>query len=108
MPKTKDHDESEITFEFLSLSPMNMSHEQHDKYYDVDHHLLHLNPAQAEYRDFDGSIEKPRTSLLTKEQVDILEAQFRAHPKPDSMTKRQLAMQTNLTLPRVAVSRLCR
>lgn len=46
------------------------------------------------------SLSRPR---LTKEQVDTLEAQFQAHPKPNSSVKRQLAMQTNLTLPRVAV-----
>ncbi|KAI5292628.1 hypothetical protein KEM52_006190, partial [Ascosphaera acerosa] len=45
------------------------------------------------------SLSRPR---LTKEQVDTLEAQFQAHPKPNSSVKRQLAMQTNLTLPRVA------
>lgn len=46
------------------------------------------------------NLSRPR---LTKEQVGILEAQFQAHPKPNSKTKRQLAGQTNLTLPRVAV-----
>lgn len=46
------------------------------------------------------NLSRPR---LTKEQVGILEAQFQAHPKPNSKTKRQLAMQTSLTLPRVAV-----
>lgn len=73
------------------------------------------NPYSAEYADFGlhGSMQedyeegtenltRPR---LTKDQVDILEAQFQAHPKPNSMVKRQLASQTKLTLPRVAVSR---
>jgi hypothetical protein len=74
------------------------------------------NPYSAEYADFGshGSMQddyeegtenltRPR---LTKEQVDVLEAQFQAHPKPNSMVKRQLALQTKLTLPRVAVSGL--
>ncbi len=55
---------------------------------------------QDEYGD-DGqeNLTRPR---LTKEQVEVLETQFQAHPKPNSMVKRQLALQTSLTLPRVA------
>ncbi|KAK2745294.1 hypothetical protein FQN57_003989 [Myotisia sp. PD_48] len=52
-----------------------------------------------EYDEYVESLSRPR---LTKDQVETLEAQFQAHPKPNSNTKRQLALQTNLTLPRVA------
>lgn len=57
---------------------------------------------QEDYEEGTENLTRPR---LTKDQVDILEAQFQAHPKPNSMVKRQLASQTKLTLPRVAVSR---
>lgn len=61
----------------------------------------------AYYEDFDdvgGEVStRPR---LTKEQVEILESQFQANHKPSSTVKRQLAMQTMLSLPRVAVSLL--
>lgn len=59
---------------------------------------------QDEYDDAGEVSTRPR---LTKEQVDVLESQFQAHPKPNSLVKRQLAMQTKLTLPRVAVCCLC-
>ena len=85
-----------------------MSHDQPDEDYNVYHGLLHVNQVRAEHRASDEGFESPRASLFTKEQEDILEAQFRAHPKPDSMTKRQLALQIKSTLPRVAVSRACR
>lgn len=52
-----------------------------------------------DYDEFVENLSRPR---LTKDQVDTLETQFQAHPKPNSETKRQLALQTNLTLPRVA------
>ena len=57
---------------------------------------------QEEYEDAGDVATRPR---LSKEQVNILEAQFQANHKPNSMIKRQLAVQTNLSLPRVAVSR---
>lgn len=56
-----------------------------------------------EYEDEQEITTRPR---LTREQVDVLEAQFQTHPKPNSSTKRELALQTTLTLPRVAVSRV--
>lgn len=56
---------------------------------------------QEDYEEGTENLTRPR---LTKDQVDVLEAQFQAHPKPNSMVKRQLASQTKLTLPRVAVS----
>ncbi|KAJ5677628.1 uncharacterized protein N7477_003261 [Penicillium maclennaniae] len=52
-----------------------------------------------DYDEYTENLSRPR---LTKEQVETLEAQFQAHPKPSSNTKRQLAAQTNLSLPRVA------
>ncbi len=53
-----------------------------------------------DYEEYAENLSRPR---LTKEQVETLEAQFQAHPKPSSNVKRQLAAQTNLSLPRVAV-----
>lgn len=53
-----------------------------------------------DYDEYTENLSRPR---LTKEQVETLENQFQAHPKPSSNTKRQLAAQTNLSLPRVAV-----
>ena len=58
---------------------------------------------QEEYEDAGDVATRPR---LSKEQVSILETQFQANHKPNSMVKRQLAMQTNLSLPRVAVRQL--
>lgn len=55
-----------------------------------------------DYDEYTENLSRPR---LTKEQVETLEAQFQAHPKPSSNVKRQLAAQTNLSLPRVAVGR---
>ncbi|KAE8150078.1 hypothetical protein BDV25DRAFT_155143 [Aspergillus avenaceus] len=52
-----------------------------------------------DYEEYAENLSRPR---LTKEQVETLEAQFQAHPKPSSNVKRQLAAQTNLSLPRVA------
>lgn len=52
-----------------------------------------------DYEEYAENMSRPR---LTKEQVETLEAQFQAHPKPNSNVKRQLAAQTNLSLPRVA------
>lgn len=54
-----------------------------------------------DYDEYAENLSRPR---LTKDQVETLEAQFQAHPKPNSNVKRQLAAQTNLSLPRVAVS----
>ncbi|KKZ65646.1 hypothetical protein EMCG_08554 [[Emmonsia] crescens] len=59
----------------------------------------HQAAALEDYEEYTENLSRPR---LTKEQVDTLEAQFQAHPKPNSNVKRQLAAQTNLTLPRVA------
>ena len=63
--------------------------------------IPHGPPYHEEYEDVGEAPTRPR---LTKEQVTILEAQFQANHKPNSMVKRQLAMRTNLSLPRVAVS----
>jgi hypothetical protein len=57
-----------------------------------------------DYDEYTENLSRPR---LTKEQVETLEAQFQAHPKPSSNVKRQLAAQTNLSLPRVAVRHPC-
>ncbi|EGE80696.1 homeobox transcription factor [Blastomyces dermatitidis ATCC 18188] len=76
----------------------------------VDTYLLPNAPIDlADYyhraallEDFEQYTENLSRPRLTKQQVDTLEAQFQAHPKPNSNVKRQLAAQTNLTLPRVA------
>ncbi|KAH8697299.1 hypothetical protein BGW36DRAFT_359101 [Talaromyces proteolyticus] len=65
--------------------------------YEIDYYT-HV-PIMEDYEEYAENLSRPR---LTKEQVDTLEAQFQAHPKPNSNVKRQLAMQTNLSLPRVA------
>src|SRR2546423_15026014 len=52
----------------------------------------------------DGGGETSTRPRLTKDQVDVLESQFQAQPKPNSNVKRHLAVQTKLTLPRVALS----
>ena len=70
---------------------------QHAEFADFGQHAQ----LQDEYEDGVEILTKPR---LTKEQVEVLEAQFQTHPKPNSNTKRQLALQTKLSLPRVAVS----
>ncbi|RMZ91256.1 hypothetical protein DV736_g1485, partial [Chaetothyriales sp. CBS 134916] len=56
-------------------------------------------PYQEEYDEPGEVSTRPR---LTREQAEVLEAHFQANHKPNSMVKRQLAMQTKLTLPRVA------
>ena len=54
--------------------------------------------------EFEEGGETSTRPRLTKDQVDVLESQFQAQPKPNSNVKRHLAGQTKLTLPRVAVS----
>ncbi|EXJ91127.1 hypothetical protein A1O1_04236 [Capronia coronata CBS 617.96] len=71
----------------------------------------HASFGMAEYADFMapgmlndefGEGEEVSTRpRLTKEQVEILEAQFQANHKPNSQVKRQLAIQTNLKFQRV-------
>ena len=61
----------------------------------------HLESMLDEYKD---GWEPPTRPLLTRDQVDMLESQFQIQPKPNTNIKRQLAVQTKLTLPRVAVS----
>ena len=70
--------------------------------YEMTEYYTHL-PMMEDYEEYAENLSRPR---LTKEQVDTLEAQFQAHPKPNSNVKRQLAAETNLSLPRVAVSPL--
>jgi hypothetical protein len=63
-----------------------------------------FGPHAAVPDDYDDGVEPSSRPRLTKDQVDVLESQFQAQPKPNSNVKRQLAVQTKLTLPRVAVS----
>ncbi|KAL2428218.1 hypothetical protein ABEF91_007693 [Exophiala dermatitidis] len=53
---------------------------------------------QEDYGEPEEVSSRPR---LTKEQVEVLEAQFQANHKPNSLVKRQLAIQTNLKFQRV-------
>src|SRR5262249_39736183 len=53
--------------------------------------------------DGQKEIEPSTRPRLTREQVDLLEGQFRAYHKPNTHVKRQLAEQTGLSMPRVAV-----
>ncbi|EED24100.1 homeobox transcription factor, putative [Talaromyces stipitatus ATCC 10500] len=66
--------------------------------YDLTDYYAQM-PIMEDYEEYAENLSRPR---LTKEQVDTLEAQFQAHPKPNSNKKRELAVQTNLSLPRVA------
>ncbi|KAE8549524.1 hypothetical protein EYB25_008046 [Talaromyces marneffei] len=66
--------------------------------YELADYYTHM-PLMEDYEEYSENLSRPR---LTKEQVDTLEAQFQAHPKPNSNKKRELAVQTNLSLPRVA------
>jgi Homeodomain len=78
---------------------------QHVEAYYPGHHAEYADfgPITPDHEDFEGCSEILTRPRLTKEQVEVLEAQFQAHPKPNSNVKRQLALQTKLTLPRVAV-----
>jgi hypothetical protein len=69
----------------------------HSDFADFAHHASMMD-------EYDDGAEPSMRPRLTKDQVDVLESQFQAQPKPNSNVKRQLAVQTNLTLPRVAVS----
>lgn len=89
-----------------SMAPPPMMHPPMDGYiYPHPHPPFDMVDFYAQpimdYEEYAENLSRPR---LTKEQVETLEAQFQAHPKPSSNVKRQLAAQTNLSLPRVAVS----
>ena len=64
--------------------------------------FLYPGMVHDEFGDMEEISTRPR---LTKEQVEVLESQFQANHKPNSQVKRQLAIQTKLTLRRVAVGR---
>ena len=76
-----------------------------DAFYGVPHpgDFGEMGPITPDHEDFEGCTEILTRPRLTKEQVEVLESQFQAHPKPNGNVKRQLALQTKLTLPRVAV-----
>lgn len=76
-----------------------------EAYYPIHHHTEYpdYGSITSDRDEFEGCSEILTRPRLTKEQVEVLEAQFQAHPKPNSNVKRQLALQTKLTLPRVAV-----
>jgi hypothetical protein len=70
---------------------------QHGQFDLNEYHQTHIG--QEVFEDCE-ILTRPR---LTKEQVEVLENQFQTHPKPNSNVKRQLAIQTNLSLPRISV-----
>lgn len=51
--------------------------------------------------EYDEAGEISTRPRLTREQVEVLEAQFQAHPKPNGVIKLHLAQQTKLSLARV-------
>ncbi|KAL1980037.1 hypothetical protein VTN96DRAFT_4705 [Rasamsonia emersonii] len=67
--------------------------------YEMPEYYAPMPIMEDRHEEYTENMSRPR---LTKEQVETLEAQFQAHPKPNSNIKRQLAVQTNLSLPRVA------
>lgn len=85
--------------------------QQHQQQQLEEQYLQYGGPEYADFRFTQGpyyeeleDVGEPSTrSRLTKEQVEVLEKQFQDNHKPTSMQKRQLAMQTMLSLPRVAV-----
>jgi Homeodomain len=74
---------------------------QHGQFDLNEYHQTHMGQEDLEDCEI---LTRPR---LTREQVEVLENQFQAHPKPNSNVKRQLAIQTNLPLPRVSVRTRC-
>ena len=83
--------------------PEHLQHPQHvEEFYHTYPHAEYADfmTYQEEYEDLGEVSTRPR---LTKEQAELLEAHFQANHKPNSMVKRQLAMQTKLSLPRIAV-----
>ena len=92
-----------------SHRPMLHQHSHSHPQLNQMHPYAHLDysdfpPHGSLQEDYEDGPEIPSRPRLTREQVDVLESQFQAQPKPNSNVKRQLAIQTKLTLPRVAVS----
>jgi hypothetical protein len=94
--------EQHLAYDTTMVHPTMMHHPMDGYYYAqppfdmVDYYHQPI----MDYEEYAENLSRPR---LTKEQVETLEAQFQAHPKPSSNVKRQLAQQTHLSLPRVAV-----
>jgi Homeodomain len=102
-PPQQYHDaQSSLPYQHYPVQPQ---HIEVEAYYPGPHHSEYTDYGSItpDHEDFEGSSEILTRPRLTKEQVEVLEAQFQAHPKPNSNVKRQLAVQTKLTLPRVAV-----
>jgi len=74
-----------------------------DMYGHYSHEYADFIPPEMMHGEYEEMGEVSTRPRLTKEQVEVLEAQFQTHPKPNGVLKRQLAIQTKLTLPRVAV-----
>ncbi|KAL4766197.1 homeobox domain-containing protein [Aspergillus foveolatus] len=93
--------EQHLAYDTTMVHPTMMHHPMDGYYYAqppfdmVDYY----HQPMMDYEEYAENLSRPR---LTKEQVETLEAQFQAHPKPSSNVKRQLAQQTHLSLPRVA------
>ena len=91
------------------LGPRPILHHQHSHPQLIEGYM-HSNvdyadfPPAGLYDEYDDGQEVLSRQRLTKEQIEVLESQFQAHPKPNTNIKRQLANQTKLALPRVSVS----
>lgn len=89
------------------LGPRPILHHQHSHPQLIEGYM-HSNvdyadfPPAGLYDEYDDGQEVLSRQRLTKEQIEVLESQFQAHPKPNTNIKRQLANQTKLALPRVS------
>jgi len=94
--------------EFFEPTPY---HHQHPHYH--HEHLSHYSDAHQNYamaqstsmiampNVVKGNETKPR---LGKDEVDILEREFKKNPKPTTQTKRQFAEEMGVDLARINVS----
>ena len=74
---------------------------------DLELYLSPDDPDEEPIVDAAEDAEEVDTSTrprLNSDQVSVLEQQFQYYHKPNSSVKQQLATQTGLSLPRVAVS----
>lgn len=95
---------AQIYYPNVGYSPyMIHSQQQMDDYqYDMAEYAEFMAPAAMHdgYGETEEVSTRPR---LTKEQVEVLEAEFQANHKPNSQVKRNLAIQTGLKFQRVGV-----
>lgn len=78
-----------------------------------NHHLVALYQQQQHQRaammlgqgGMHGSKQTEPKPRLAKDEVDLLEREFAKNPKPNSSTKRELAEQMGVEVPRINVGR---